>query len=179
MNFNIDDNNIEQSFDAIAKELLNEHVLRVNDDEFEFTEIEFYYFMKGYHEDMYTHKHLRKAGEWRSHNQGLDITLEGNAEQDGGILIRGLKNGERFINGPIKALGLIFESMGSIQNTSTIILMKKELGQRKIFKTFRHIPNKIQDKEFHFKKYRYIADFDHVDISIPIKNQILSNCQEL
>jgi hypothetical protein len=46
MNFNIDDNNIEQSFDAIAKELLNEHVLRVNDDEFEFTEIEFYYFMK-------------------------------------------------------------------------------------------------------------------------------------
>lgn len=179
MNFSIDNNSIEQSFDAIAKELLNEHVLRVNDHEFEFTEIEFYYYKKGVHEDMYTHKHMRKVGEWRNHNQGLDITLEGNAEQDGGILIRGLKQGNKYINGPIKALGLIFESMGSIHNASTIVLMKRELGQKKIFKTFRHIPNKIQDKAYHFKKYRYIADFEQVDISIPIKNQILSNCQEL
>lgn len=179
MNFSIDDNNIEQSFDLIAKELLTEHVLRINDHEFEFTEIEFYYYKNGVHEDMYTHKHLRKAGEWRSHNQGLDITLEGNTDQDGGILIRGLKNGSKYVNGPRNAVASMFESMGSIFNASTIVLMKKDLGKKKIIKTFRHIPNKIQDKENHFKKYRYIADFEQVDISIPIKNQILSNCQEL
>lgn len=179
MNFCIDDNNIEQSFDLIAKELLNEHVLRVNDHEFEFTEIEFYYYKEGVHKDMYTHKHLRKAGEWRSHNQGLDITLEGNAEQDGGILIRGLKHGEKYINGPIKALGLIFESMGSVQNTSSMVLTGKNLGDKHIIKTFRHIPNKIQDKEYHFKKYRYITDLEQVDISIPIMNQIKNDSIEL
>jgi hypothetical protein len=122
---------------------------------------------------------MRKTGEWRSHNQGLDITLEGNAEQDGGILIRGLKFGEKFINGPLKALGLLFESMGSVTNTSTLILIKKDLGQKKIIKTFRHIPNKIQDREYHLKKYRYITNFDHLAISIPIQNQIKRDCQEL
>jgi hypothetical protein len=179
MNFSIDDNNIEQSFDSIAKELLTGHILRVNEHEFEFTEIEFYYYKKGVHEDSYSHKHLRKAGEWRSHSQGLDITLEGNGDQNGGILIRGLKQNDTFVNGPLKAMRLIFESMGSATDTSTIALIKKELGDKPIIKTFRHIPNKIQDKIFHFKKYRYLTDFEQVDISIPIKNQIVSNYQEL
>jgi hypothetical protein len=179
MNLSIDDNNIEQSFDVIAKELMNEHVLLVNDREFQFSEIEFYYYKKGVHEDMYTHKHMKKAGEWRSHNQGLDITLEGNAEQDGGILIRGLKDGNKYINGPRNVIGLLFESMGSITNTSSLVLMSKNLGDKPIIKTFRHIPNKIQDKEYHFKKYRYITDLDKLIISIPIQNQIKNDCQEL
>lgn len=179
MNFNINDSDIEQSFDLIAKELLTEYVLRVNDHEFEFTEIEFYYYKKGVHEDNYTHKHMRKAGEWRSHNQGLDITLEGNAEQDGGILIRGLKHGNKYINGPRNAVGLIFGSMGCVTDTSKIVLMQKDLGQKSILKTFRHIPNKIQDKEYHFKKYRYLTDLDKLIISIPIQNQIRNDCQEL
>ena len=179
MNFTIDDSNIEQSFDAIAKELMNEHVIMVNNLEFELTEIEFYYYKTGVHEDIYTHRHLRKAGEWRSHNQGLDITLEGNENQDGGILIRGLKHNGKCINGPLKSLGLLFANMGSVNNPSTLVLKSKNIGDKQIIKTFRHIPNKIQDKAFHLKKYRYITDLDHLDISVPIKNQISSNFMEL
>jgi hypothetical protein len=187
MKFDIDDSGIDQSFDSIAKELINEHVILVNDQEFQFTEIEFYYYNTG-HEDMYTHRHLRRAGEWRIHNQGLDITLEGNNEKDGGILIRGLKydstdaNGQKrviYINGPIKALGELFESMGSVVNSSSIKLSQKNHVHKQISKTFRHIPNKKQNKEFHFKKYRYFTDFENLDISNPIKNKIKNDCVEL
>lgn len=179
MNFTIDDSNIEQSFNNIAKELMNENVIMVNDKAFEFTEIEFYFFKKGVHEDIYTHKHKRKAGEWRIHNQGLDITLEGNEEQYGGILIRGLSNENTCINGPIKALGFLFESIGSVYNPSTLMLKSKDLEGKKIIKTFRHIPTKIQDKVYHYKKYRYIVELEKLDISIPIKNQIINDCIEL
>ena len=178
MKFDIDDTQIDQSFDAIAKELINEHVLIVNDQEFHFTEIEFYYFNIG-HEDIYTHRHLRRAGEWRIHNQGLDITLEGNNEKDGGILIRGLEQYGKYINGPIKALGVLFESMGSVVNTSSIVLSKRNPVNNQIIKTFRHIPNKIQNKDFHFKKYRYLTDLEHLAISNPIKNQIINDCIEI
>ncbi len=178
MKFDIDDSRIDQSFDAIAKELINEHVLLVNDQEFQFTEIEFYYYNTG-HEDSYTHRHLRRAGEWRIHNQGLDITLEGNNEKDGGILIRGLKHNNKYINGPIKALGAIFENMGSVVNSSSIKLSQKNHGHKQISKTFRHIPNKIQNKEFHLKKYRYFTDLELLDIGNPIKNKIKNDCVEL
>jgi hypothetical protein len=187
MKFDIDDTQIDESFDAIAKELINEHVLLVNDQEFNITEIEFYYFNTG-HEDIYTHRHLRRAGEWRIHNQGIDITLEGNNDKDGGILIRGLKYNKvgsdglakvTYINGPIKALGALFESMGSVVNSSSILLSKKNPANNKIIKTFRHIPNKIQNKDFHFKKYRYLTDLEHLDISNPIKNQIKNDCIEV
>lgn len=179
MNFTIDDSNIEQSFNTIAKELINENVLVVNDKEFEFTEIEFYFFKKGVHEDVYTNKHKRKAGEWRIHNQGLDITLEGNEEQYGGILIRGLSSENTYINGPIKALGFLFESMGSVNNASTLTLKSKDIEKKNIIRTFRHIPTKIQDKVYHFKKYRYITELEKLDISNPIKNQIINDCIEL
>jgi hypothetical protein len=60
-----------------------------------------------------------------------------------------------------------------------MMLSSKNLGEKKIIKTFRHIPNKIQDKTFHYKKYRYLAEFEQVDISIPIKNQINNDFIEL
>jgi hypothetical protein len=179
MNFKTDDTNIEQSFNTIAKELINENVIMVNDKVFEFTEIEFYFFKKGIHEDIYTQKNKRNAGEWRVHNQGLEITLEANEEQYGSILIRGLKHESTYVNGPMKALGLLFESMGSAFNPATLMLKSQNTGEKRIIKTFRHIPTKIQDKNYHFKKYRYIAELELVDISNPIKNQIVNDCTEL
>jgi hypothetical protein len=184
MKFDIDDSRIEQSFDAIAKELINEHVIQVNDREFQFTEIEFYYFKTGVHEDNYTHKHRRDPGEWRIHNQGLDITLKGDEVQDGGILIRGLKyfentsNGNKkvhYINGPIKSLSLLFEAMGSAMNPSSIVLLRKQTGPKVIHKTFRHIFNKTENADFRFKDYRYLSDFENLSISEQLKVTIRNN----
>ena len=158
MTFDIDNERIEESFDKIAKQLLLGHILKINDQELEITEIEFYFFMKGKHEDNYTHPHKRNAGEWRYHNQGIDITLQGNDKQDGGILIRGIKMDQKYINGPLKTVQKIMECMGSVQNSATIQLITNPITNKKILKTFRHLPNKIQHQEFHDKKYRYLID---------------------
>jgi hypothetical protein len=84
-----------------------------------------------------------------------------------------------YVNGPIKALGALFETMGSVINSSSIELSKKNHGHKQISNTFRHIPNKIQNKEFHLKKYRYFTNLEHLDISNPIKNQIINDSIEL
>ena len=98
MTLGIDDTKIEESFDKIATQLLLGYILKVNDWEMEITEIEFYFFRYGDHEDKYTHKHSMDEGMWRYHKQGLDITLQWSKEQDGGILIRGVKDGDNYIN---------------------------------------------------------------------------------
>jgi hypothetical protein len=173
MKFEISINSIPDSFDRIAKELLLEHVILVNSIDFEITEIEFYFFNEEHHPDKYTHPHKMQAGMWRLHKQGIDITFDGTKKgEDGGILIRGLKLNDRYVNGPIKCLAWIFESMGNVQNENHIILKPKHLVDSKITKTFRHLPNKIQHKDFHQKKYRYIKDFDKVDLPQKIKNEI-------
>ena len=175
MNFTINDSYIEQSFDNIAKQLLSGHILVVNEWELEITEIEFYYFKKKKHEDNYTHPHKRNAGEWRYHNQGIDITLQGEDDQDGGILVRGIKINDKYINGPLKTVRVIMECMGSVQNPATIQLISKTHGRKMIIKTFRHLPNKIKYVEFHDKKYRYLIDLDDLEIFESIKAQIRNN----
>ena len=175
MTFGIDDSNIEKSFDNLALQLLSGHILEVNEWELEITEIEFYYFKKGTHEDNYTHPHKRNAGEWRYHNQGIDITFQGNDEQDGGILIRGIKVNNRYINGPLKTVRTIMECMGTVQNPATIQLKPKLHEGKEIIKTFRHLPNKIQYVDFHDKNYRYLVDLESLDIIDSIKEQIRNN----
>jgi hypothetical protein len=173
MEFEINNSDIQVSFDRIAKELLLKHVISVNDLDFEITEIEFYFFNVEHHPDNYTHPHNMQAGSWRLHKQGIDITFDGTKEkEDGGILIRGLKSGDRYVNGPIKSLAWILESMGNVQNKNHIILKSKELVNSEIIKTFRHLPNKIQQKEFHLKKYRYLKELEKIDLTQKIKNEI-------
>jgi hypothetical protein len=171
MKFEININNIPDSFDRIAKELLLEHVISVNSIDFEITEIEFYFFNEAHHPDEYTHPHEMQAGMWRLHKQGIDITFDGTKKgEDGGILIRGLKLNDRYVNGPIKCLAWIFESMGNVQNENHIILKAKRLDNSKIIKTFRHLSN--DNKKFHKAQYRYIKDFESVDLPQKIKNEI-------
>jgi len=165
MDFQIDNQNIANSFDSIADYLLTGSVLLVNESELELTEIEFYYFYDKIHEDNYTHSHKRILGEWRFHNQGLDITLQGTDIQDGGVLIRGVKIKDEYINGPIRVVQKIFELFGSVTNCNKIMLKPTKKRKKEIIKTFRHLPNKITYSDFHFKPYRYLIDFD--DLSIP------------
>jgi len=175
MDFQIDLKNIDGSFDLIAKQLLLSRAIQINNQIVEITEIEFYFFKEGSHADKYTHPHERNAGEWRLHNQGIDITLQGTKDQDGGILIRGIKLGSEFINGPLKSLSRIFELMGSASFRATIELVKTSVKEKEIIKTFRHLPNKIQYSEFHESKYRYLIDLDNLKIEQQIKDRIQAN----
>ncbi len=98
MDFSINNSEIEKSFDRIATDLFTKNTLFINNKEFQITEIEFYYYYYHIHEDNYRHDHKRDEGEWRFHNQGIDITFQANENQVGGLLILGLKVAGEHIN---------------------------------------------------------------------------------
>ncbi|MDN3205591.1 hypothetical protein [Algoriphagus sediminis] len=179
MKLEIDNTNVSKSFDQIASELLNRKVLRVNKDEFRLTEIEFYYFHPTHHPDEYTHSHKREAGEWRFHNQGIDITFQGNEVQDGGILIRGVAINDEYTNGPINALKRIFESFGSVSAKTIVSLHDCVPRDLEIIKTFRHLPNKVTHRDFHLNHYRYLVNLEKLRISNTLKKEIQDNCASL
>lgn len=175
MNLNIDNKNIEKSFDRIATEILNKKILLVNDYEFILTEIEFYYFFNKVHEDNYTHEHKRDAGEWRFHNQGIDITFQWTDESDGGILIRGLKIENEYVNGPRKIIQKIFENFDKVTAENRLQLLDSKNRNSRIIRTFRHLPNKHQVPEYHNKHYRYLTNLENLDISNSMKEMIKIN----
>ncbi|SHF51783.1 hypothetical protein [Dysgonomonas macrotermitis] len=172
MNFEIDNAAIEASFDRIAKEILTQKALYVNETVFRFTEIEFYYFNEGHHPDEYTHEHNRIGGEWRYHNQGIDITLGSNDTTDGGILIRGVCFNGKYVNGPRKIWQSIFEAFGKVTSPTTFQLKDGEKRDIEIIRTFRQLPNKIEYPEFLNKHYRYLVELDNLDLTNTIKNKI-------
>jgi hypothetical protein len=177
MNLNIDKENIEGSFDRIATDLLLQKALFVNGKEIRFTEIEFYYF-DPVHQDNYTHKHRRELGEWRFHNQGLDITFQGDETSDGGILIRGIYVEGEYYNGPRIVVGKIFEFFSRVDTESNIVLKDTTERSCDILKTFRHIPNEVYP-DFHKKHYRYLTDFNDLKIQNTIKELIKKDSEVL
>ncbi len=115
-------NTVSASFDRIANDLINYYQLNLEGTLYTFTEIEFYYFDKHTHPDKYSHKHSYAAGKWRFHLQGLDISLGYETEGEepvsyGGILLRGLRSGTHYVNGPKRILAHIFEKLGNVEQT--------------------------------------------------------------
>ncbi len=157
-------NNVTNSFDRIAKKLINDFILIVNDSKFRFTEIEFYYHHNGKHEDNITHEHKRKQGMWRAHNQGFDITFEGNEISCGGILIRGLKqeSNNKYTNGPRRCIFQIFEKFNNINGSKNIIEIKYKPKKKPktIFKTIRQLSDKQKKKKYANKYYRYYTEIE-------------------
>jgi hypothetical protein len=179
MNLEINNNEIEKSFDRIAKDLLTNYALFVNDNEFRFTEIEFYYYCEKIHEDKYTHEHNRNAGEWRFHNQGFDLTFKSDEKSDGGILIRGITLLGKNVNGPRKILEKIFESFGKAFDNNCFVLKQASSREIDIYKTFRHLPNKNVYENFHAKPYRYLTDLENLDIPNSLKLLIKQDLKKI
>lgn len=179
MNLTIDLTDVEKSFDRIATEILTSKALLVNDKLFFLTEIEFYYFHKEIHEDKYTHEHQRDEGEWRFHNQGLDITLKSSDIADGGILLRGVLEGNKYTNGPRKVIGRIFEGFSKVTAKNEISLITTEKRTHQIIKTNRHLPNKNRYEDFVDRPYRYLVDLDNLDMTISNKEKIRANSTAL
>jgi hypothetical protein len=157
---------IKNSFDRIAVDLINNWNLKINSSIYSFTEIEFYYFLSGLHEDKATHEHLYNIGQWRWHQQGLDITFQGSKGSDGGILLRGIKSSGTYINGPKRILEEIFKRFGNVTiiNKEFGLVPKVDSAHEIIHKTIRHGISTKQENEFVEEPYRYYTDIDAWDI---------------
>lgn len=127
---------LEEGFYEVAKILLQQSKLKVSGRQYQFIDIEFYFYHESIHPDPYSHsfqyaKSVRNKqsviGSWYFHRftrverythtrRGLDLTY-GNGEKGkyGGILIRGIKDMEdgRLIQGPSRVVG---EIMSVIEN---------------------------------------------------------------
>ncbi len=161
---------INQSFDRIAYDLIHHYKLDLQGTLYTFTEIEFYYFDKESHPDKYSHKHSYESGTWRLHLQGLDISLGYKTEEDnhisyGGILLRGIKCDEYYINGPKRILTHLFERFGGIEQPH------KEFGivpgtnpKMDIYKSFRKgLSERYPD--FNNLSYRYYHSIEQWNIN--------------
>ncbi|MDR3695160.1 hypothetical protein [Mucilaginibacter sp.] len=120
---NLEITNKENPFDdfkRIASSLMNDNVLLVGENYYRFTSLEFYYFEKDSHADVYSHQHENQmtSEQWYFHGSGLDITF-GSKDVYGGILIRGVKNlkENKFINGPILCVQELFKNLGAVNNS--------------------------------------------------------------
>ena len=159
-----DAENLEKHFNRIAGLLMNRIVLIVNKNRYRLTEIEFYYYSTGYHEDPYIHRNKLQllAGQWYFHGSGLDITF-GDGTNYGGILIRGIKLINRdkpvFIDGPLNVVQEIFSAFGNVsykEHTLTLI----ETDDLPVEEIVRSTRVGLKDKEpagFKDKYYRYLT----------------------
>lgn len=175
---------IKYSFDRIAKEIITGWQLKIDNELFSFTEIEFYYFCEAVHEDNSTHEHNYDEGLWRFHSQGIDITFQSTDISDGGILIRGLKSEKGYINGPRRILETIFKTFNSVTNIQHQFGLVSESSTIPvtIFKTTRHGLSKTEQNAFNNYPYRYYTDlvnWDNKHVSESEKAKIELNSKKL
>ncbi len=112
----------ENIFWEAGKDLMCNYQIQMNEDLYDFVEIEFYYNDKDIHNDEYTHGNERqkKCFEWYIHRtnnngirngrrKGLDITF-GNENAYGGVLIRAIKNQNNICAGPSLTVDQLIKS---------------------------------------------------------------------
>lgn len=137
LEFRINENEILDDFNRIAKLLLLQKRLKINNVIARFTEIEFYYYCQQ-HDDNFTHEHTLNEGRWRFHNQGIDITIKGNSGF-GGILIRGIEINDEYINGPRRVLFKIMDFLNPVNEVlNNFGLIDGDILDFQIFQTYRH-----------------------------------------
>jgi hypothetical protein len=104
---------IIKSFDRIAKDLILNRAISVDDYLFSFIDIEFYYHHENHH-DGYTMKHTRPKGELEIHRYGIDLSLGKTGEDGyGGILLCGLYDPQKSL--PIPKPQVIRELFNQIK----------------------------------------------------------------
>ena len=98
---------IESIFNSIAKNLLNNFVIKKGDKLYRMVEIEFYYNLTD--NAPITYERITEAGEWFNHDFGVDLTFKSDEKSYGGILIRSIECDEKFYYGPIKTRAKLFQ----------------------------------------------------------------------
>ncbi len=176
---------VEESFKRIAKTLITNKALKVNNRLFAFIDLEFYYWHT-VHQDSYCKNvnHNRPTGELELHRYGVDISL-GNDQQNGfgGILIRGLfdtKDGviskSQVVKEIYNQIKIGYNEVGIVDYTpiwnSIFATTRKNLGENSEFKDskYRFL---ARDKEI-FRKYEGKEDiFRNADLEEEEKSNLL------
>lgn len=116
LDLTIHEDKIDESFERIANDLMNNWLLKIESKIYRITEIEFYY-KSEFHNDPYTHGHIlqKEKEKWYFHGSGIDITF-GTNKTYGGILIRAIYNikEDNYIYGPLNCVTEIFNAIGNI-----------------------------------------------------------------
>ena len=163
-----DDNSILTSFQEVAKSLLLNYQITVNDSyHYRFTEIEFYLSHPS-HLDPYPHLDDRQLemGQWYFHDSGIDITF-GCPDYHGGILIRSIRKSQdgRFYNGPWVVRRELLKHMTNAANSQLHIKIEPFLNIQKdksgqIYTSPRIGLNPVKDAENAYKyfnaEYRFV-----------------------
>lgn len=165
IDFTIREDKIDEDFQRIANDLLNEWVLKVEDSLYRITEIEFYYKDDcKEHDDSYIHGHLlqRQIGKWYFHGSGIDITF-GNDGAYGGILIRAISNiqSKEYIYGPLVCVQELFKNFPTIFNREInfgLIPAEENLFEKeKLIRAPRVGLNPQKDPEMCGRFYRFLV----------------------
>jgi len=163
--------NYENIFHSVAKKLMNSFQLKINDILFDFTEVEFYYFHKKFHPDCNVHQHkFQKEFSIYFHDKhgrgGVDIGF-GDTECYGGILIRGIKDGNFYVDGPIKVADEISKVLNTkyndlvnknlLDDINCSLHKRKEQNEECIFTGPR--VGLVKNNEYLIKRFRFITYF--------------------
>lgn len=150
-NSSIDDTAV----DTLMCSMINDYVLKVNDDTYDFCEIELYY-KSPTHNDCSVLKRKKEAGDIFFHRYGMDICFNSNGtDKYGGILIRSLKKDDDYIFGPLTCAHTI---LNDHQPTIRISIQEKRpKNQEKACKTTRVKATCEKDKNYNQALYRYVT----------------------
>ncbi|HLF35515.1 MAG TPA: hypothetical protein VI583_14820 [Cyclobacteriaceae bacterium] len=165
-----DQASIKNSFDRIAGDIFTYLTFVAGENEFHFTEIEFYHYHPEFHPDPFVHRHpqQQKFLNWYFHGSGLDVCIRNESETGtySSFLIRGIKGLKDggFTNGPINVVTRIFEAFGnSADKNSWLFIVENTQPCRIINGPFSSERIGLSGSgdtsgEFLFKKYRFIID---------------------
>jgi len=161
-------------FSSIAELLLNNSILKVKNESFYITEIEFYYSAKN-HNDCAIHgnENQLESNTWYVHTKGrggIDITFGNkNKKEFGGILIRGIQSISKstYIDGPTNTLKYILKILNTDRNNlraqlsnidmSVLQIVQSETKDNFLFQGPR-IGLVQAHNEYLVSPYRYITD---------------------
>lgn len=180
----------EGYFTQIATFLMQETVLRAENQHYRFTELEFYFQSKD-HPDPFCHNNdLQKSKwQWYFHPSGIDITF-GGEEAFGGILIRGVRkidipqmgiDAEDFVSGPVNVIRDVFSNIGSIESGTLRLGLEYLKGEKSpIVQSSRIGIKKENDTlDYHGRLYRFITDVQPMhqfeEKEVVSKNMLLKN----
>jgi len=169
---------IIDSLESIAKELITNTIIVVNESKFSFIDIEVYYWHNN-HPDKYAEgvTHSRPFGEFEMHRYGIDLSL-GNQEnvEFGGVLIRGLWDlqEDRVIKKP-EVVRTIFNNFTLGNNRFELI--KEKTPWNDIFRSKRlNLGEPDEDKTIYFDAlYKFMAKDSSLFNNYPDKETIFKN----
>jgi len=165
LDYDIFNKDVETYIESIAQKLFKKHVLIINNNEYIFTELEFYFY-SNYHQDEYCHlKDLKvqnyKSGDFRFHYSGIDLVLLKQNEFVCGVLIRGVKRlgkNSEYINGPLRVLNEFCNNLNNLFDNGDNIFKIKQYDNFLNLEISNISRFGLGDKYLSFKskKYRYL-----------------------